>query len=317
MKIEFNNFISMRGKRNCMRRIYLSRFIGTLSILLLSCLASVNAASNLNKSEEDKLIRVQASDFAKAFAKGNAHLLSNMWTKDGKFIDENGKQWNGRNEIENLYRQFFKQYGGQPIDVSIESIIFPAENIAIEEGVTRLTKFPTGTMSRYTAVHKKENGQWQMLSVTETPCSAPIPVNNLNDLSWLIGNWVAQNEKGKLNIKADWTDNKSFIHCTYQTIMSDGKKNIEEQYIGWNPAVHKIVSWNFDANGGFGRGYWNGDGKSWNIRAMGVGPEGQLSRASYIFSMVNNDKFTWQSKNRSVLNKPLPDTATIEFVREK
>src|ERR1700678_1243590 len=111
-----------------------------MAILLMVPFFPVSAAESDSQkntsshSEDEKVIREQAKDYAKAFAAGDVSTLTNMWAADGTFTDSGGHRYVGRREVERLLSSYFKKPGGQPMEIAIETIRFPADNVAIEEG---------------------------------------------------------------------------------------------------------------------------------------------------------------------------------------
>ena len=70
---------------------------------------------------------------------------------------------------------------------------------------------------------------------------------------------------------------RNFIKNTYMAT-KDGKLTLTGgQIIGWNPKLGRIVSWHFDAEGGFGDDAWTKDGSKWVIEATGVFRNGSES----------------------------------------
>ena len=89
-----------------------------------------------------------------------------------------------------------------------------------------------------------------------------IPANcSVNDLGWLVGCWQAQPSPTKtMTIMANWTIGGKFIRCNYETADAKGSSERAALIIGQDPSNGKIVSWHFDASGGFGSGSWLYDG---------------------------------------------------------
>ena len=102
---------------------------------------------------------------------------------------------------------------------------------------------------------------------------------------------------------------KNFIKNTF-TATKDGKTTLTGgQIIGWNPKLGRIVSWHFDAQGGFGNDVWTKDGSKWVIEATGVFRDGSESTAVNIITPVDANSFTWQSVKRTLDGVALPNTA--------
>ena len=87
------------------------------------------------------------------------------------------------------------------------------------------------------------------------------------------------------------------------------------QIIGWNPKLGRIVSWHFDAQGGFGEDVWTKDGSKWVIEAKGTLRDGSQSTSVNIATPTDANSFTWQSINRTLDGVRLPDVPPAKLVR--
>jgi len=262
-------------------------------------------------------IRATADAFVKAFNAGDAKAIGALWAPNAEYTDESGQSILGRVAIEKEYAAVFKQRLGAVMTVKIESIRFPAPDIAIEKGVARV-KSPGGiadTAARYTVVHAKRDGKWTMVLGRDAPFVAASNEDDLKDLEWLIGDWTPEAKDLPLRLRFEWMAQRNFIKNTY-TVMRDGKSTLTGgQIIGWNPKLGRIVSWHFDAQGGFGEDVWTKDGKKWVIEAKGTLRDGSESTAVNIVTPVDTNSFIWQSVRRTLDRVGLPDTAAVKIVR--
>ncbi len=280
--------------------------------------ATYSDAGQLNKySDDEKIIRAQAVEYVKDFAAADAKAIADMWTADGTFIDSDGTEFRGRSEIEKLYAHYFAEHGRQGLEVSIDSIRFPTLNVAIEEGTTRLSSAPSVKIgSKYVLVHIKNNGKWQISNSSETNIKPVSKLENLKELSWLIGNWTPEFAKGKIQLKMNWLGNGNFINCIFSLHGLPIEEISDIQIIGWDPIRQEPTSWNFSSTGGFGRAAWTKEGENWTLRAHSIQQDGSTGQATYILHKLNNDSFTWQSVRRSIDGSSLPDTPEVKLLRE-
>ncbi len=58
-------------------------------------------------------IRASADAFTTAFDRGDAAVVAALWTSDGEYIDDAGRRFSGRAEIERQYAKFFADHPGQ------------------------------------------------------------------------------------------------------------------------------------------------------------------------------------------------------------
>jgi uncharacterized protein (TIGR02246 family) len=283
----------------------------------LGAIAQKSDSSSSKYADDEKAIRSQAEQYAKSFAMGDAKTIADQWTKDATFLDLEGHELHGRDEIEKSFNKLFSAGGRQPLQVEVESVRFPAPNVAIEQGITRSLQSPSpDSASRYTVVHVKENGKWLISNATETAYVPKSSAEYLNDLNWLLGDWSAASEKDKLHFRARWVADKHFILCTYHFDGADPDKISDAEIIGWDPVRKEIFSSSFGAGGGFGQAHWVRDGQSWVRQAWAVTPEGAKASAIYRIKSLGKDAFTWQSASRTLDGAAQPDTNEIKVVRD-
>ena len=275
------------------------------------------AAPKIDNQADEKAIRTTADDFVKAFNAADVKAIGGLWAADAEYTDESGQSFQGRAAIEQLYADVFKQHLGAIMTVKIESIRLLGPDVALEKGVARV-KSPGGladTAARYTVVHAKRNGKWTMVFGRDAPY---VPASNedyLKDLGWLVGDWSPAAKELPLRLHVEWMAQRNFIKNTY-TVTKDGQSTLTGgQIIGWNPKLGRIVSWHFDAQGGFGQDVWTKDGSNWVIEATGVLRDGSESTAVNIVTPLDADSFTWQSIKRTLDGVSLPDTPPVKIVR--
>ncbi|HEY9868128.1 MAG TPA: SgcJ/EcaC family oxidoreductase, partial [Candidatus Obscuribacterales bacterium] len=212
--------------------------------------SSVSGSGGSHEADQ-QAIRKQAAEYASAFRKADTAALAEMWAPDAVYVDDAGTVYKGREAIVDEMKAFFAKFGGQPLEVVIESIEFPSDDTAIEHGITRLAsaKAPHAA-DRYTAVHVKRDGRWQMVNVSESPLRPASGPESLRELGWLVGSWHVDGPNGTLALKAEWVGNNNIIRCTFDTQGKDGSKTSQTQFIFWNPHKRRIWSWQYDWSGG-------------------------------------------------------------------
>ncbi|CAN5309614.1 hypothetical protein BH11CYA1_BH11CYA1_46010 [soil metagenome] len=262
------------------------------------------------KAEDEASIRTQANQYVQSFNKGDAKALASQWALDGSLTEASGKKIHGREEIEKTFAAHFKAHGPQSIVIDVETVKFPANNIAIEVGTTKL---PSGN-SRYTAIHSKESGHWQMISVFEHEAPAQISEVSISELSWMVGSWGAKSNSD-LRVQCEWTADKKFLQVNFYSGKSGSPTPSETEIIGWNPVLKSICSWHFNSDGGVGVGRWRKESDSWLVNARGSDHEGSLASAQYILHKVDDNSYTWKSTKRFSDGKTLPDSQEILVMR--
>jgi uncharacterized protein (TIGR02246 family) len=290
-----------------------------LFVMPLHRAISASAEVSSQMSTDEKVLRSQADEYSKAYATGDARTVAKMWTPEGTYTDPDGLELKGRSEIEAYFASGFKRLGPEPLQISIDSIKFPATNVAIEEGTCRVLNGPnSGTRTRYSVVHVKDKDQWLMANVTERDEPTVCSKESLNDFEWLVGNWSAKKANGSMHLAANWMGDHRFIHCQYTMIDAKNEKCGEGvQVIGWSPRSQQIVSWHFSPQGGFGFGRWLRDGRYFVERTNGEEPNGTSSSSINTLQKIDDNSFTWHSTGRTVGNEHIPDVAEITVTRDK
>ena len=266
---------------------------------------------------DEKAIRATADDFVKAFNAGDAKAIGALWATDAEYTDESGQSFQGRAAIEKEYADLFKEHRGATMTVTIESIRFLGPDIAVEKGIAKV-KLPSADAAlgaRYTVVHAQRDGKWIMVVGRDAPYVPGSNEDYLKDLEWLIGDWTLDAKDRPLRLHFEWMAQKNFIKNTY-IVTKDGQATLTGgQIIGWNPKLGRIVSWHFDAQGGFGNDVWTKDGSKWVIEATGVFRDGSESAAVNIVTPIDANSFTWQSMKRTLDGVSLPDIKPVKIVR--
>jgi uncharacterized protein (TIGR02246 family) len=278
------------------------------------------AAAKPSTAADEKAIRATADEFVKAFNSGDAKAIGTEWSVDAEYVDELGELHRGRASIEDYYAKLLKEHKGATIAIKIESIRFLGPDVAIEKGIAT-DKSPAGetSASRYTVVHARRNGKWEMVDCKDAPYVSAADEDFLKDLEWLVGEWkIDSPEKAEdRRIKFEWVAGRNFLKSNYNVI-KDGKTTLTGgQIIGWHPKRGQIVSMHFDAAGGFGNDAWTKDGAKWVLDATGVFRDGSDTTAVNIITPIDANSFTWQSVKRTLDGVSLPDVPPVKVTRVK
>ena len=87
------------------------------------------------------------------------------------------------------------------------------------------------------------------------------------------------------------------------------------EVIGWDPRLHRIRSWTFDSDGGFGESTWTHDGRRWIIAYTGTLANGDDVSAVHVVTPVDADTMTVQSKDRMIDGQRQPDLPEVTLKR--
>jgi uncharacterized protein (TIGR02246 family) len=272
--------------------------------LLLASSPPARATSPETAGEENSLTN-NAKAFVEAFEKGDAKAVAAFWAEDGDYVDLSGRRLQGRPAIEDAFKDFFAENKGLKLRIDVNSVRFVTPDTAIEDGRTSVTSPDGGppNQARYTNVHVKKSGQWVLQSVHETPYTAPGNYEHLRGLEWAIGEWV--DEEGGPEID----------HATFEWSVKDTLVSRSTEWIGWDPAASQIRSWSFVGDGSIGQNTWSSEGDQWIIKTNAILPDGKKLAATNIITRNGPDAITWQSKDRTLDGKALPDVKEIKMKR--
>jgi uncharacterized protein (TIGR02246 family) len=269
--------------------------------------------SDRKHDADRQAIHQAARAFVRAFNDGDAKAVAALWTEQAEFIDDSGAVLQGRAAIEKAYAEFFKAQPKARIAVQPDYVRFPAPNTAIEEGLLTLTlpgaELPTTTA--YRAIQVREGDRWRIAFSQEWGADQA----KVEDLAWLIGNWVARPVGREVQLTFAWNEKKTQIRNHF-TVKEGGKVTSSgTQTIGIDPRTGQLASWTFDEDGSRGEAVWFRDGNRWVMDSTGVLPDGTETAAVNLITRLNDHEFLWRSVSRAVGADELPDTEPVKVVR--
>ncbi len=276
------------------------------------------AAETQPPSEDELAIRKAVASYVAAFNRGDAEALAAHWSEGGVYTSPSGERLQGHAAIRDGLAEYFAEAGKPRIQIEELSVRLLGAEVAVEEGKARVVlpgEPPTET--NYIAIHVKQDGDWKLDSVRETAVPPAVPhYQRLRELEWMIGRWVDRSEEATVETVCQWTKNGNFITRSFKASVS-GMDDLEgTQVIGWDPAGGAIRSWMFDSDGGFAEGTWSREADRWSVRTKHVLPDGKLATAVNVITRVDENTFTWESAQRRVGGRRLPDVEAFEVVRD-
>ena len=302
----------------------------TVVVVLLPCCHAVAAEKPDPRAADEAAIRRAVRTYVAAFNEGDAAATAAHWSDHGEWVSPSGEKFKGRRAIEAEMAGYFAETPDRHIEVLNPTVRFLAPTVAIEEGSARVSR--TGeppSETNYIAVHVKQNGTWKLESVRETalPGAAAEPATRshrkyLKELAWMIGRWVDEDENSKVETVCKWTKNGNFITRSFAVSIEDRIEIEGTQVIGWDPAAKVIRSWMFDSEGGFGEAVWSRRGNSrrgnrWIIKAARTLNGGEKASSVNILTLIDRNRFTWQSMGREVAGELLPNIDEVTVVRKR
>ncbi len=288
------------------------------ALLLTSAFAAQGQPGKNGKEGEE--IAKRAKAFIEAFNKGDAKAVAGFWTKDGIYRDQQGNEMKGREAIQKAFESFFAENKGLKLKINSEALRFSTKDVALEEGTTEVIH-PDGSppsVAHYTIVHVKTDGQWHMDIVKDSIYTPPTNYKHLQPLEWMIGDWADEVEDGNVGrLSFHWGPNQNYIIGTFATTFKNIALSEGTQWIGYDAANKKIRSWTFDASGSFGEGTWSKNGNKWTVKTSMMLRDGKKVTATNIVTVIDAQTISWQSKDRTLAGKDLPDTPEVKMKRVK
>ena len=256
-------------------------------------------------SPEVTAITQQVTEYAKAYDAGDAKALSEFFTEDVEYTDEDGNLTKGRSDIEQLLTDTFAQNKGATIEIKINSVHALGPDVYEEDGISTVTS-PDGEQqsSKYSAIHVKKDGKLLISRLFEFPLPDATPADQLSQLAWMIGTWKDKGGSTSVETTAQWARGNNFITRTFKVSEADDVLLEGWQIIGWDPVEQKIRSWIFDSEGGYGQSFWTRDGNRWLIKETRVirrrgriecGTDSDLCRPRSLHLRIGQPDSKWRS----------------------
>lgn len=251
--------------------------------------------------ETDKLVT--------AFNKADTKAILNSFLADGELIDEQGVVHAGHEQISSLMDAFFEAYPNASTEAELESVRSVA-GIVFADGRRSITTADGKSVSvlRFASVWKKLDSGYKLASFRDyAESSSMTPNAALQELQWLIGDWVNEGADARVELTFQWSDDTNFILGSYSIKTEAGELLTSTQRIAWDPRQGTFRTWTFDIDGGFGEGVWSKSEQGWQIRSTATTPEGSAAAATLLFTLISENRFTISGRQRTLNGEELPD----------
>lgn len=280
----------------------------------------VNATTDeAAESPEEKEIRAGAETFTKLYNEHDAAGLAALFAEKAEMVDEDGKLVKGREAIEAEFKQQFEDEPECTMSVDIDSVRVLTPHLALEEGVARCASKPgePEEITQYVCVHVKLDDKWVLASVSDT---AAQPENltaheHLQDLGWMLGEWIDESPDSNVHSVCDWHESGNFLMYHFQVQFAGQDAMTGTTRIAWDPVAKQFRSWMFDSEGGFTEGAWIREGDEWIVKTNGVTADGEICSSTNVYRQVNNDTLTFRSHDRIVDGQLAPEIAEVVIKR--
>lgn len=291
--------------------------LASISAVVAAALPAETAAQD---SPEKTAVMAIDRAFEAAYAKADAKAVADFFTEDAHYTSDNGRTFDGRSAIEGNVRAAFAKNEGAKLAINLDSVRVLSPDVLLERGSTTVTAKDGETNGAlYTAVYVRKDGKWKISQLVETPQPDLTAHDQLSELGWLVGDWEDTDKGDNLTVRSQYSWARGGNFLTRNVTVKRGAETTLEgwQIIGWDPIEGCIRSWTFDDEGGFSEGRWTREGDRWLQRETSVTPDGNRTAADITFSKLSNDRFTWESNNRTLDGLPQPGTGRIEINRVK
>lgn len=270
-----------------------------------------------DRSADEAAIRANAEAFVRAYNAHDAKAVAALFTAEAIIVDKDDDVSEGRTAIEKTFKEIFEAAPQKRLELSIESIRFLGPDLALETGSSKETDAPgePPDIDRYTVLHVKRDGKWQMAMARDTEGPPPTGHEQLRPLGWLVGEWIDDDGRVVVASTCRWSEDKNFLLQEFDLKVEGREAMRVSQRIGWDPQAKRVRSWVFDSEGGFGESQWVRSGEAWIIRASFVRPDGETAQATNLLVPLGNDGYLWRSTDRVVAGEPQP-AQEVKVVRK-
>ncbi|XZE22484.1 YybH family protein [Pirellulaceae bacterium SH449] len=277
------------------------------SPLVDSPVAEALVARELTPLEKEML--EETDKLVTAFNKGDIKGIVNTFLSDGELIDERGVVHSGQEQISSLMVSFFENYPNVSTEAELESVRQVAGIVFADGRRSIATADGTSvTLLRFNSVWQKTDAGYKLASFRDySEPSSLTPNEALQELQWLIGDWVNEGDDATVRLSFKWSADTNFILGDYSLKTVDGDLSTSTQRIGWDALQGAFRSWTFDVDGGFGEGTWTRTVNGWRVRSSAVTPEGTTASAILLLTPVSEDRFSINGSNRIANEESLPD----------
>jgi uncharacterized protein (TIGR02246 family) len=272
------------------------------------------APASADLDADAQQIYTAAETFVAAYDKGDAAAISSLFTETGEMIDRDGNVFQGRETIAAEFAAYFELSPGATMEVTVDDLRLISPGVVVEDGEAQMrTKDDLRSRSRYTITHVKQpDGKWLMASCRVLEEAPVTPHDRLEALSWLIGDWVDQDDDSTIETSTRWSEDTNYILTDFELKTRSGETLKGQQRIGWDPLTKRFKSWVHDSEGGYAEGSWSESNDEWVVKVTGVRTDGSLVTATNIYTPLNKDSFGLRSVDRNVGGETAPDfVATV------
>lgn len=294
-------------------------FIGSTMAALIF-MGGVAQAQTSTEPDETAKIQAAIQSYVAAFNAKDAEKLAAHWSADGVYTSRTtGETSVGRDAMKTSFKKIFESESVPSLAVETDSIDFISPNVALEKGTATVVHSETEIVeTSYSVVYVKHDGDWLIDRVTESELFfEDTHYDELQELQWLIGEWMVEGEGFRVEFNCQWTANENFISRSFK-VFGDGE-TVESsglQIIGWDAKAKKIRSWLFDSDGGFVNGDWYKRSDGWSVQSVATLGDGAQGSFTSVFRPKEDGTYSWEKINRVIDGKLLPNIDELQIQRK-
>lgn len=263
----------------------------------------------------EQAIREAASLLIEDFNAKKAEAFASRFLPNAEYEFENNEVLTGREAIKNHFAHVFENFPEAKATYKETRIRLVTPQLAVEEGLFEVRQLAASdeTEEQVVITWAATGSRWQVSSMREI---ASIPIggiahDRLEQLSWLIGDWVDESHASVVKTVCHWSNDGNYLLREFEVRVRGEKVLSTTQRIGWDPQAKQIRAWFFDSNGGFGESFWTWDGDQWVIRVSSVREDGAIASSLDFLDPMTSDSHRWLSTHRMVADDRLPDLNVV------
>jgi uncharacterized protein (TIGR02246 family) len=268
---------------------------------------------------DEAAIRKANESLLKAYASDSPQAVAEHFTQDGEYVNSSGAVFHGRDAIQESLATFFADNPGCELQAELHDLRFVSPTVAIVEGTTTVVHEhdASETNCNFTAVYNKTDNKWLIASVRDQMhVVKPSHETQLEQLSFLIGDWVNEDSDSVVSFSCRPTENGKYLIRDF-TMKVHGQDVLSgTERIGWDPVSGRLRAWIFDSEGGFADGTWTREGDTWILRLNGVSSDGELASGSSIYHVIDNHSVSWQAVDHVIGGVAIPDGPEFTLVHK-
>ena len=301
--------------RLLLKSVMLSWLLVGMSVLGLTAFAQEAEEA---ESPEIAAVQEKIQSYVEAFNKHDAAAVASHWTEEGEFITPTGDAIQGRANLEKDFTAYFAEAKDAKLEIGQPTLQLLSPGVVVEHGTALVIASDREPLETdYEVIHVNTADGWKMDSVREKEFVRPQSnYDQLQQLEWMIGEWVDADDDAVIETNCQWTKNNNFITRSYRVYVEDRVDLEGTQVIGWDASIGKIRSWVFDSDGGFGVGVWSNNGNRWTVQAVRVLPDGKRGSVTTVTEVVDENTLKVHTVGREVDGELLPNIGPITVVRK-